>query len=209
MSLIAAILLVHFVHSASAAYVVNNPQPPPQGVIYNPYPIAPIAPFQPYYYPSQYPSQYPYTYPYNQIERFPGVQQPVEKDIYDDDPLRRHINQYRLSVSLKPVNRSAPLSDAAQGILNCLIQYNVNACSIPPRIYFGYTSATSPKDALKKVFYYAVNSNNLDEFGQPIVSTGENKGFASLLGEGQVSEVQGVAAWDVRYQKYLYVINYS
>lgn len=206
MSLIAAILLLHLGHSASAAYVVNNMQQPPQGVIYNPYPI---APFQPYYYPSQY----PYTYPYNQVERVPNIQPPlpppVEKDFYDDDSLRRHINQYRLGISLKPVNRSAPLSDAAQNILNCLIQYNGNACSIPPRIYFGYTSATSPRDALKKVFYYAVSSNNLDEFGQPIVSTGENKRFASLLGEAQVSEVQGVAAWDVRYQRYLYVINYS
>ena len=204
-----ATLLAFLVSSAHAAYVTGNVQQPPQGVIYNPYPVAPIAPFQPYYYPAQY----PYNYPYNQVERVPMVQQPgvppVDRDCYEDDSLRRHINQYRLNISLKPVNRSATLSDAAQSILSCLLQYNSNACSIPPRLYFGYTSAMSPRDALKKVFYYAASNNNLDEFGQPIVSTGENKAFVSLLGEAQVGEIQGVAAWDARYQRYLYVINYS
>ena len=197
--------LICHAYSASAAYAMNNVQQPPQGVIYNPYPI---APFQPYYY-YNYPAQYPYVYPYNQAERIPMMQQPPrEGDIYEDDSLRRHINRYRLGLSLKPINRSVALSNAAQSILSCLLQSNPNACAIPPRLYFGYTSATSPRDALKRVFYYAVNNNNIDEFGQPIVSTGENKGFISMMGEAQVSEVQGMAAWDGRYQRYLYVINY-
>ena len=47
---------------------------PPQGVIYNPYPI---APFQPYYY--NYPPQYPYVYPYNAGEGVPVMQQPPKE----------------------------------------------------------------------------------------------------------------------------------
>lgn len=171
--------------------------PPPQGAVYNPYPYS-YPPSQPSYYPPNY---YPPAAPYNP---YPSVG-------YPDDGMRRHINRYRQSVlHINPVSRSPSEASVADQLSACLRQYDPPACQPPPRSFFGYVTASSANEALKRItdVAAAAKGGNVDEAGQPILSV-EQRPLKDVIFDGAINYMQGAAAFDPRYQRYVYVITYG
>lgn len=192
MMLFCALLAVLLLHGVSlAAYY----PPPPQGIIYNPYPY-PYPPSQPPYYPQNY---YAPSAPYN----------PYPQASCTDDGMRRHINRYRQgTLHINPVSKSPSDAGAADQLCACLRQYDPPACQPPPRSFFGYITAANASEALKRIADAAARGGNVDEAGQPILSV-EQRPLKDVISEGAINYMQGAAAFDPRYQRYVYVITYG
>lgn len=136
-------------------------------------------------------------------------QPPYANSTTADQNMLTRFNAERQKRNLPLWVKSPVFAWQADKLCTCLINSDPAACHPPSyNVFYGYVTANSPQDALDQITGRMLDRANTDEQGRPILST-DQRAMSDILGDARVTFVQGTAAYDPRWKRYAYVINYS
>lgn len=99
---------------------------------------------------------------------------------------------------------------AAETLVSCLRSASTpQTCTPPATAFFGYIQGSCPRDALQRVLGQVFIGGGMDEWGRPLIQVDKKRNLQEVITDPGLKRIQGSAAWDPRYNRFLYVILYD